>query len=93
MPMEGNALTLLADARLDQAGPGFMLLGADKDGVRWASVSPAGMLGTPGLVAVPAHSDGPWFGAAGTPSAPGSNVVIAYAANPVAGMADLMTVS
>src|SRR5207244_3117829 len=89
VPLEGNALTLLADARLDHAGAGFMLLGSDKDGVRWAPLSTAGVLGTPGLVAVPAHSDGPWFAAAGTAAAPGSTVVVAYAANPTAGMADL----
>ena len=91
VPLEANALTLLADARLDKAGPGFLLLGSDKDNIRWATLSAAGALGIPGMVAVPAHSDGPWFGAAGTTASPGSSVVVAYAANPAAGMADLMT--
>jgi len=91
VPLEGNALTLLADARLDRSGAGFVLLGSDKDNVRWATLSTAGLMGTPGVVAVPAHTDGPWFGAAGTPAGPASRVVVAYAASPASGMADLMT--
>ncbi|HEY8927503.1 MAG TPA: hypothetical protein VIU64_24140, partial [Polyangia bacterium] len=37
------------------------------------------------------HSDGPWVAAAGPAAAPGTVVIVAYAANPVGGVADLMT--
>ncbi len=90
-PLGANALTLLGDARLDRAGPGFVLLGTDGQSVFWQTVDVAGTAGALQSVVVPAHTDGPWFGVVGTAAAPGNQVVVTFAASPTAGMATLLS--
>lgn len=89
--LPANDLTLRSDARLDRAGSAFVLLATDKDRVMAEPVGAAGEAGALVTVPVPVHSDGPWVAVAGTAAAPASVLVVAYAANPVAGAADLMT--
>ena len=42
--LAGTPLTLLPDARLDQVGDGYFLLGSDGSTVRWAALSADGTL-------------------------------------------------
>jgi len=89
--LPGNDLTLRSDARLDRVGDGFMLFASEKDRVLVEAVGAHGAPGTLAAIPVPPHSDGPWVAAAGTPAAPGTVLLVAYAANPAGGSADLMT--
>lgn len=93
--LDGSPLTLLSDARLDRVGAGFVLLGSDAANVRWATLGLDGHLGAEHAVAVPAHTDGPWFAMAGTAATPGDHLIVAYAAAGASGggTADLMTFS
>jgi hypothetical protein len=86
-----NALTLNPEARLDRVGTDFVLFATEKDAVLAAPIGPARTLGAVATIPVPAHTDGPWVGAVGASTAPGGALVVAYAANPAGGMADLMT--
>jgi hypothetical protein len=88
-----NALALLPDARLDRVANGFVLLGSSGDQVLWQTIDSAGNAGPLRTAAVPAHTDGPWFGVAGTPGAPGDHVVILYATNPSGDMATLTSMT
>jgi hypothetical protein len=90
--LEGTALTLLRDVRLDTVGDGFVLLGADAGRVRWASLGRDGVMGTEHEIDVPPHVGVPWFAAAGT-SAAMDRLVVAYvpAGASTVGMVDLMT--
>ncbi|HEY4185221.1 MAG TPA: hypothetical protein VGP07_09140 [Polyangia bacterium] len=90
-PLEGNALTLMSDARMDLVGAGFVLLGTDGANVLWETIDVIGTAGPLLTVALPTHTDGPWFGVVGTAASPGSQVVVVYAANPAGGMASLMS--
>jgi hypothetical protein len=68
----------LADARLDRIGDGFLLLGADKDVVRWVSIDGQRNAGKEQSAAVPAARKlGPWFAAAGR-NTPGDTILIVY---------------
>jgi hypothetical protein len=91
VPLAANALTLRADARLDRAGAAFVLLATDNDRVLAEPVGAKGEAGVLATIPVPPHTDGPWVGVVGTASAPATALVVAYAANPSAGVADLMT--
>lgn len=91
--LAANALTLLPDARLDRAGNGFVLLGTDGDHVMWQTIDTAGGAGPLRTVAVPSHTDGPWFGVAGTPGSPADHVVILFATNPSGSMATLASLT
>lgn len=86
-----NPLTLRADARLDRAGTGFVLLATDNDQVLAEALGSKGEAGVLATISVPAHTDGPWVGVVGTPAAPATSLVVAYAVNPSDGFADLMT--
>jgi len=88
-----NALTLMPDARLDRVAGGFVLLGADGDHVMWQSIDTAGNAGPLRTATVPARTDGPWFGVAGTAATPGDHVVILYATNPSGSMATLTSMT
>jgi len=89
--LPGNELTLRSDVRLDRVGGGFMLFASDEARVLVEPVGAHGEAGALVAIPVPAHSDGPWVAAAGTAAAPGTVLIVAYAANPVGGTADLMT--
>lgn len=88
-----NALTLMPDARLDRMAGGFVLLGTDGDHVMWQTIDTAGNAGPLRTVTVPARTDGPWFGLAGTPATPGDHVVILYATNPSGNTATLTSIT
>lgn len=90
-PLATNALTLRTDARLERAGAGFVLLAIDQDKVLAEALGSKGEAGLLTTIPVPVHSDGPWVGVVGTAAAPATSLVVAYAANPTAGSADLMT--
>jgi len=91
--LAANALTLMPDARLDRVAGGFVLLGSDGDHVMWQSIDSAGNAGALRTVAVPARTDGPWFGVAGTAATPGDHVVVLYATNPSGNMATLPSIT
>lgn len=90
--IEGTALTLLPDARLDAVGDDFVLMGTDGNNVHWATLSRSGVIGEEHLIDVPARSAGPWFAMAGV-DAPADHVVIAYVPMDAAttGMVNLTT--
>ena len=90
VPLGANALTLRPDARLDRVGAGFVLLAATADKVLAETVGTKGEPGPLVTIPVPVHSDGPWVGAVAG-AAGGVSLVVAYAANPSGGTADLMT--
>jgi len=91
--LAANALTLLPDARLDRVGNGFVLLGSDGDHVMWQTIDTAGGAGPLRTVAVPSHTDGPWFGVAGMPGSAADHVVILFATNPSGSMATLASIT
>jgi hypothetical protein len=61
--LPGTPLTLLAHARLDRVGDGFMLSGVDDDRVtvRWAALDGAGAMGPEQQLVVPSAAGGPWL--------------------------------
>jgi hypothetical protein len=67
--------------RLDRAGGSFVLVGAEPDGsvVRFAPLSPDGMLGAETALTLPAHNVGPWYGVVGK-NGPGDQLVVVYGA-------------
>lgn len=83
----------MPDARLDRVASGFVLLGTDGDHVMWQTIDAVGNAGPLRTVTVPPRTDGPWFGVAGTPAAPGDHVVILYATNPTGNMATLTSIT
>jgi len=87
--LAANALTLMPDARLDRVGNGFVLLGTDGTQVMWQTIDTAGTAGPLRTLAVPSHTDGPWFGVAGMAGSPADHVVILFATNPSGNMATL----
>ena len=91
--MAANALTLMPDARMDRVANGFVLLGTDGDHVMWQTIDTAGNAGPLRTVTVPARTDGPWFGVAGTAATPGDHVVILYATSPSGNMATLTSIT
>jgi len=83
-----SPLMLLADARLDRVPDGFLLLGVDKDVLRWVHIDSQRVAGTEQSAPVPAsRQGGPWFAAAGK-TAPADTILIAYG-TPAANGTDL----
>ena len=75
--LAGTPLTLLSDARLDQVGGGFFLLGSDGSNVRWASLGADGTLGPQQAFPLPTGVTSAYYAVAGLQS-PGDTVLLAY---------------
>ncbi|MES1166001.1 MAG: hypothetical protein ABUR63_09595 [Verrucomicrobiota bacterium] len=95
--LAGTELTLMADARMDAVGEGFVLFGSTGTDVRWASLGKDGTLGAEhhlNAPIIPAHVGPVLFAVAGQ-DVPGDSVVIAFvpAGAPTTGMVNLMTLS
>jgi len=75
--LAGTPLTLLPDARLDQVGDGYFLLGSDGTSVRWAALSAGGTLTGEAAYALPPGVSSAYFAVAGVES-PGDTVLIGY---------------
>jgi hypothetical protein len=75
--LAGTPLTLLQDARLDQVGNGYFLLGTDGTSVRWGAVSAAGALTHEQAYALPQDVSSAYFAVAGV-EAPDDTVLVAY---------------
>jgi hypothetical protein len=73
----GTPLTLLPDARLDQVGDGYFLLGSDGSNVRWAAVSADGTLSGEQAQPLPPGVSSAYFAVAGV-AAPGDTVLVGY---------------
>src|SRR5438045_8949868 len=63
--LAGTPLTLLPDARLDQVGNGYFLLGSDGNNVRWAAVSADGTLSGEEAQPLPPGVTSAYYAAAG----------------------------
>jgi len=72
-----SPLLLLPDARLDQVGDGFLLIGNDAAAVRWAAVAADGTLSTEQAFELPAGATNPVYAVAGLQT-PGDTVLIGY---------------
>jgi hypothetical protein len=72
-----SKLLLLPDARLDQVGDGFFLIGNDATAVRWAALAADGTLSTEQAFELPAGATGPVYAVAGLQT-PGDTVLIGY---------------
>jgi hypothetical protein len=72
-----SPLLLLPDARLDQVGGGFWLIGGDAAVVRWAMLSADGTLSAEQTFELPAGATNPVYAVAGL-EAPGDTVLIGY---------------
>ena len=75
--LAGTPLTLLSDARIDQVGGGFFLLGSDGNNVRWAALGADGTLGSQQAFPLPAGVTSAYYAVAGLQS-PGDTVLLAY---------------
>ena len=75
--LAGTPLTLLADARLDQVGDGYFLLGSDGRNVRWAAVSAQGVLSGEEAQPLPSGVTSAYFAVAGV-TTPGDTVLVGY---------------
>ena len=75
--LPGTPLTLLSDARLDQVGDGYFLLGSDGTSVRWAAVSDEGVLSGEQAQPLPLGVTSAYFAVAGA-ATPGDRVLVAY---------------
>lgn len=75
--LAGSPLTLLADARIDQVGGGFFLLGSDGSNVRWAALAADGTLGSQQAFPFPTGVTSAYYAVAGLQS-PGDTVLLAY---------------
>jgi hypothetical protein len=64
--LAGSPLTLLPHARLDAVGAGYVLIGADAQAVRWASIDVTGAIGTEHAFGLPKGVTSPLFAMAGT---------------------------
>jgi hypothetical protein len=76
-----SRLTGLADAVLQRAGDGFLLVGSAGDEVRWAPIAADGTMGTESMLTLPQRGlrSAPWFGAVAK-NAPADQLVVVYAA-------------
>jgi hypothetical protein len=81
--MPGTPLTLLGNARLDQVGAGYFLLGNDQTMVRWGNVDAGGTLSGEQAFALPTGVTQAYYGVAGAATA-GDTVVIGYLATDAA---------
>ena len=75
--LPGTPLTLLQDARLDQVGNGYFLLGNDGTSVRWGKLSADGVLTGEAAYALPPGVTSAYFAVAGVES-PGDTVLVGY---------------
>jgi len=75
--LAGTPLTLLPDARLDQVGDKYFLLGSDGTSVRWAALSAGGTLTGEAAYALPPGVSSAYFAVAGVES-PGDTVLVGY---------------
>ena len=85
--LAGTPLTLLQDARLDQVGDRYFLLGSDGTSVRWAALTADGQLTGEAAYALPPGVASPYPPPPGVPSAyfavagvesPGDTVLVGY---------------
>jgi len=81
--LAASPLTLAAGSVLEPMGTSFFLHATDTDGrtVRWAELSPTGMLGAEHAATIPAHEPtlGPWVALAGA-ATPFDRVLVFYGA-------------
>jgi hypothetical protein len=75
--LAGTPLTLLQDARLDQVGDRYFLLGSDGTSVRWAALSTDGKLTDEEAYALPPGVTSAYFAVAGVQT-PGDTVLVGY---------------
>ena len=75
--LPATPLTLLQDARLDQVGDRYFLLGCDGSSVRWGAISADGTLSGEGAQPLPAGVTSAYFAVAGV-SAPGDTILVGY---------------
>jgi hypothetical protein len=75
--LAGTPLTLLQDARLDQVGERYFLLGSDRTSVRWAALSAGGTLTGEEAYALPPGVTSAYFAVAGVQT-PGDTVLVGY---------------
>jgi hypothetical protein len=75
--LAGTPLTLLRDARLDQVGEGYFLLGSDGNNVRWAAVSADGTLSGEEAQPLPPGVNSAYYAMAGVRT-PGDTVLVGY---------------
>jgi hypothetical protein len=75
--LPGTPLTLLPDARLDQVGDRYFLLGSDGSNIRWAAVSADGVLTGEGAQPLPLGVTSPYFAVAGV-ATPGDTILVGY---------------
>ena len=83
MTLAGTPLTLLGNARLDQVGAGYFLLGNDQTTVRWGTLDASGTLSGEQAFALPTGVTQAYYAVAGA-EAPGDTVLIAYLATDAA---------
>jgi hypothetical protein len=76
-------LTLLDNARLDQVGSGYFLLGSDQTTVRWGALGADGTLSGEQAFALPSGVTQAYYAVAGAQT-PGDTVLIAYLATDAA---------
>ncbi|HTB60125.1 MAG TPA: hypothetical protein VLC06_19765 [Polyangia bacterium] len=82
--LAGTPLTLLQDARLDQVGQGYYLLGSDGANVRWAAVSSEGTLSGEEAQPLPPGVTSAYYAVAGVET-PGDTVLVGYLGTDAAG--------
>jgi hypothetical protein len=75
--LPGTPLTLLADARLDPIGAGYVLIGSDTSSVRWAALDANGTMGAEQALPLPSGVSSPIYAVAGV-NAPADSVLIGY---------------
>ena len=75
--LAGTPLTLLQDARLDQVGQGYYLLGSDGSNVRWAAVSAEGILSDEEAQPLPPGVTSAYYAVAGVRT-PGDTILVGY---------------
>ena len=75
--LAGTPLTLLPNARLDQVGDGYVLLGSDGKNVRWAAVSADGALSGEAAQPLPYGVASAYFAVAGV-TTPGDTILVGY---------------
>jgi len=81
--LAGTPLTLLANARLDQVGDGYFLLGNDETAVRWGVLDANGTLSGEQAYPLPAGVTQAYYAVAGA-ATPGDTVLIGYLATDAA---------
>jgi hypothetical protein len=81
--LAGTPLTLLGNARLDEVGDGYFLLGSDSTTVRWGALSASGALSGEQAYALPPTVTQAYYAVAGAQT-PGDTVLIAYLATDAA---------